>query len=59
MKRDKGLFHFDNSYRPCPLAQQYVGINIKKALQRMQVQSAFVLRAPTALSHAAPVLRSS
>ena len=23
---DKGLFFFDNSYRPCPLNQQYVGI---------------------------------
>lgn len=29
---EKGLFHFDNSYRPCPLAQQYIGITVKKPL---------------------------
>ncbi|MCL7022186.1 hypothetical protein MKW94_029915 [Papaver nudicaule] len=33
----KGLFHFDNSYRPCPLAQQYIGITVKKPLQRFQL----------------------
>ena len=32
VKRDKGLFHFDNSDRPCPLAQQYVGVTVKKPL---------------------------
>ncbi|KAL0446210.1 UNVERIFIED_CONTAM: DExH-box ATP-dependent RNA helicase DExH12 [Sesamum latifolium] len=26
VKLDKGLFHFDNSYRPVPLAQQYIGL---------------------------------
>ncbi|GFH22736.1 RNA helicase, activating signal cointegrator 1, partial [Haematococcus lacustris] len=31
VKADKGLFYFDNTYRPCPLAQQYVGVNVKKA----------------------------
>lgn len=36
---DKGLFHFDNSYRPCPLAQQYIGITVKKALQRFQLMN--------------------
>ncbi|KAK9676154.1 hypothetical protein RND81_11G058200 [Saponaria officinalis] len=35
----KGLFHFDNSYRPCPLAQQYIGINVKKPLQRFQLMN--------------------
>ncbi|KAJ0084931.1 hypothetical protein Patl1_29455 [Pistacia atlantica] len=30
----KGLFHFDNSYRPVPLSQQYIGITVKKPLQR-------------------------
>ncbi|KAG6487258.1 DExH-box ATP-dependent RNA helicase DExH12-like [Zingiber officinale] len=35
----KGLFHFDNSYRPCPLAQQYIGITIKKPLQRFQLMN--------------------
>ncbi|KAL6146910.1 hypothetical protein ACLB2K_057586 [Fragaria x ananassa] len=36
---DKGLFHFDNSYRPVPLSQQYVGITIKKPLQRFQLMN--------------------
>lgn len=36
---NKGLFHFDNSYRPCPLAQQYIGINVKKPLQRFQLMN--------------------
>eukprot|EP00854_Cymbomonas_tetramitiformis_P003845 gene3845-4801_t len=35
----KGLFVFDNSYRPCPLAQQYIGISVKKALQRFQLMN--------------------
>ncbi|KAL3514908.1 hypothetical protein ACH5RR_027625 [Cinchona calisaya] len=35
----KGLFHFDNSYRPVPLAQQYVGISVKKPLQRFQLMN--------------------
>ena len=39
VKKDCGLFHFDNSFRPCPLAQQYVGINIKKPLQRFQLMN--------------------
>ncbi|XP_042508721.1 DExH-box ATP-dependent RNA helicase DExH12-like [Macadamia integrifolia] len=37
--REKGLFHFDNSYRPCPLAQQYIGITVKKPLQRFQLMN--------------------
>lgn len=36
---EKGLFYFDNSYRPCPLAQQYIGINVKKPLQRFQLMN--------------------
>ncbi|XP_068647248.1 DExH-box ATP-dependent RNA helicase DExH12-like [Aristolochia californica] len=35
----KGMFHFDNSYRPCPLAQQYIGITVKKPLQRFQLMN--------------------
>ncbi|KAG9146680.1 hypothetical protein Leryth_005025 [Lithospermum erythrorhizon] len=35
----KGLFFFDNSYRPVPLAQQYVGITVKKPLQRFQLMN--------------------
>ena len=36
---DVGLFYFDTSYRPCPLAQQYVGITVKKPLQRFQLMN--------------------
>lgn len=36
---DKGLFYFDNSYRPCPLAQQYIGVVVKKPLQRFQLMN--------------------
>ena len=39
VKEDKGLFYFDNSFRPCPLAQQYVGITVKKPLQRFQLMN--------------------
>ncbi|MCD7466803.1 DExH-box ATP-dependent RNA helicase DExH12 [Datura stramonium] len=38
----KGLFYFDNSYRPVPLAQQYIGITVKKPLhpgQRFQLMN--------------------
>lgn len=39
VKPDKGLFYFDNSYRPCPLAQQYIGVSVKKPLQRFQLMN--------------------
>lgn len=39
VKPDKGLFFFDNSYRPCPLAQQYIGVTVKKPLQRFQLMN--------------------
>ena len=35
----KGVFHFDNSYRPCPLKQQYIGITEKKAIKRFQMMN--------------------
>uniref|UniRef100_A0A2P2L2Z5 RNA helicase n=1 Tax=Rhizophora mucronata TaxID=61149 RepID=A0A2P2L2Z5_RHIMU len=35
----RGLFHFDNSYRPVPLSQQYIGITVKKPLQRFQLMN--------------------
>lgn len=31
----KGLFYFDNSFRPVPLEQQYIGVTEKKAVKRM------------------------
>ena len=39
VKEKVGLFYFDTSYRPCPLAQQYVGITVKKPLQRFQLMN--------------------
>jgi pre-mRNA-splicing helicase BRR2 len=39
VKPDKGLFYFDNSYRPCPLAQQYIGVTVKKPLQRFTLMN--------------------
>ncbi|XLU60405.1 hypothetical protein S245_019614, partial [Arachis hypogaea] len=36
---EKGLFYFDNSYRPVPLSQQYVGITVKEPLQRFQLMN--------------------
>eukprot|EP00898_Chlorokybus_atmophyticus_P007000 jgi/Chlat1/7300/Chrsp58S06941 len=35
----KGLFHFDNSFRPVPLAQQFIGVTVKKPLQRFQLMN--------------------
>ena len=37
-----GLFFFDNSYRPVPLKQQYVGITEKKAMKRYQIMNEIV-----------------
>nr|CAB3465383.1 unnamed protein product [Digitaria exilis] len=36
---NESIFHFDNSYRPCPLAQQYIGITVRKPLQRFQLMN--------------------
>lgn len=35
VKPNKGLYFFDNSFRPVPLEQIYVGITEKKAIKRM------------------------
>ena len=34
-----GMFFFDNSFRPVPLQQQYVGVAEKKALKRFQLMN--------------------
>eukprot|EP00755_Sulcionema_specki_P005501 Sspe_Gene.4861::Locus_1611_Transcript_1_1_Confidence_1.000_Length_6620::g.4861::m.4861/K12854/SNRNP200, BRR2; pre-mRNA-splicing helicase BRR2 len=39
-----GLFHFDNSYRPVPLQQQYIGVTEKKPLKRLQVMNEIVYK---------------
>jgi pre-mRNA-splicing helicase BRR2 len=37
--RKAGLFYFDNSYRPCPLQQKYIGITEKKVIKRLQMMN--------------------
>ncbi|CAG0914379.1 unnamed protein product [Notodromas monacha] len=39
---DTGLYFFDNSYRPVPLEQQYIGITEKKAVKRYQLMNDIV-----------------
>ena len=39
VKPSEGLFFFDNSFRPVPLQQQYIGITEKKALKRFQLMN--------------------
>lgn len=39
---NKGLFFFDNSYRPVPLEQRYLGITEKKAVKRFQLMNEIV-----------------
>ncbi|KAF9159441.1 DEIH-box ATPase [Actinomortierella ambigua] len=34
-----GMFHFDSSWRPCPLKQEFIGITEKKAIKRFQVMN--------------------
>ncbi|KAI1727001.1 sec63 brl domain-containing protein [Ditylenchus destructor] len=40
--RTEDLFYFDNSYRPVPLEQEYIGITEKKALKRYQAMNEVV-----------------
>ena len=46
----KGLFYFDNSYRPVPLEQQFIGITEKKAVKRHQLMNEVVFK--KVMSHA-------
>jgi pre-mRNA-splicing helicase BRR2 len=36
---ESGLFFFDNSFRPVPLEQIYVGVTEKKAIKRMMLMN--------------------
>ncbi|XP_037076641.1 LOW QUALITY PROTEIN: putative U5 small nuclear ribonucleoprotein 200 kDa helicase, partial [Pollicipes pollicipes] len=42
VKPETGLFYFDNSFRPVPLEQQYIGVTEKKAIKRFQVMNEIV-----------------
>ncbi|KAJ9142130.1 Pre-mRNA-splicing factor brr2 [Pleurostoma richardsiae] len=35
----KGLFHFDGSFRPCPLRQEFIGVTEKKAIKQLKVMN--------------------
>jgi pre-mRNA-splicing helicase BRR2 len=38
----ENLFYFDNSYRPVPLEQEYIGVTEKKALKRYQAMNEII-----------------
>ncbi|CAF0999985.1 unnamed protein product [Rotaria sordida] len=40
--KSTGLFYFDNSYRPVPLEQEYIGITEKKAIKRFHMMNDLV-----------------
>ena len=52
----KGLFYFDNSFRPVPLQQQYIGITEKKAIKRLQLMNEIVYEKVVALAGKQQVL---
>jgi len=35
----KGLFHFDGSYRPCPLKQEFIGVTDKKPIKQLKTMN--------------------
>ncbi|KAI5798917.1 putative pre-mRNA splicing helicase [Geopyxis carbonaria] len=35
----KGLFHFDGTYRPCPLRQEFIGVTDKKPIKQLQTMN--------------------
>ncbi|KAK8162999.1 Sec63 Brl domain-containing protein [Phyllosticta citrichinensis] len=35
----KGLFHFDGSFRPCPLKQEFIGVTDKKAIKQLKIMN--------------------
>ncbi|KAK3372516.1 Sec63 Brl domain-containing protein [Podospora didyma] len=34
-----GLFHFDGSFRPCPLRQEFIGVSDKKAIKQLKIMN--------------------
>ncbi|KAF2132591.1 pre-mRNA splicing helicase-like protein [Dothidotthia symphoricarpi CBS 119687] len=36
---DKGLFHFDATFRPCPLKQEFIGVSDKKAIKQLKTMN--------------------
>ncbi|KKA23733.1 Pre-mRNA splicing helicase [Rasamsonia emersonii CBS 393.64] len=35
----RALFHFDGSYRPCPLKQEFIGVTDKKAIKQLKTMN--------------------
>lgn len=35
----KGMFHFDGSFRPCPLRQEFVGVTDKKPIKQLRTMN--------------------
>lgn len=35
----KGLFHFDGTFRPCPLKQEFIGVTDKKAIKQLKAMN--------------------
>jgi pre-mRNA-splicing helicase BRR2 len=35
----KGMFHFDGSFRPCPLRQEFIGVTEKKAIKQLKTMN--------------------
>jgi len=36
---EKGLFHFDGTFRPCPLRQEFIGVTDKKAIKQLKTMN--------------------
>ncbi|KKK26853.1 hypothetical protein ARAM_003451 [Aspergillus rambellii] len=36
---EKGMFHFDGSYRPCPLKQEFIGVTDKKPIKQLKTMN--------------------
>lgn len=49
--RDDGTFHFDSSYRPCPLQQTFIGVTEKKAIKRLQALNSICHEKVVAATH--------
>eukprot|EP01138_Halocafeteria_seosinensis_P016461 gb/GECG01016792.1/.p1 GENE.gb/GECG01016792.1/~~gb/GECG01016792.1/.p1 ORF type:complete len:2228 (+),score=336.86 gb/GECG01016792.1/:1-6684(+) len=39
VRPSSGLYFFDNSFRPCPLMQQYIGVTEKKPMKRLALMN--------------------
>ncbi|KAL1837430.1 hypothetical protein VTJ49DRAFT_3782 [Mycothermus thermophilus] len=36
---EKDMFHFDGSYRPCPLRQEFIGVTDRKAIKQLKTMN--------------------